>query len=377
MAGANVSDPQKDLPRHPVVRMGAARLSYCEATTTTASYANPKPHRGSLRAKDPRGDAMSLVTILFWLLVVCDLAALGLLYALGLAAAGPSHTSPLAVTAYFLVLPGILLLGAIAVFAMSGSTLWRGAAFLVAAAPLLSGLLYVAYAKQQIASYQGEGGEFYHLPRGAARDLESAIARGDAAGVSAAATAATANQVGRDGVTALGLAVRRLEKEPGSLDILRSLLEAGADPNLRGDPGEAPLTIAIRVSGKAGAEPIRLLLDAGADPNALTQFGEPVFFAATGITAPKEAMELLLDHGADLSLRKKDGGNALLQAALTQNWEAALLLLERGADWRRLEGLGDRDLRSLLESSRGFKGDSPALAAVARFLDEAEAAGRP
>lgn len=318
-----------------------------------------------------------LIKALFWLLVALDVAALGLVFVLGLAAAGPSHTSPLAVTGVLLILPGVLLAGAVALFVFSGSPLWRGIALLVAAAPLLTTAGYVAYSRQQAARYQSEGGEFFHLPPGAARQLELAIQRDDAAAIPAAAAATDVNQLGRDGLTPLALAVRLLEKQPRPLDVVRALLAAGADPNRRGASAEAPLTLAIRASAKAGPEPVRLLLAAGADPNARTQFGEPAYFAAAGITVPPEVMALLLDHGADLDLRRKDGGDALAQTALTRNWATALLLLERGADPTQSRGPGGKDFRTLLESSRTLDGDSPALAEVLRFLERAEAAGRP
>ena len=67
------------------------------------------------------------------------------------------------------------------------------------------------------------------------------------------------------------------------------------------------------------------------------------------------------------------GKTALLQATLAQNWSAALLLLEHGADWRQVRALDGRDFRSMLEDDARTYGEQPGLAEVRRFHDEAQA----
>lgn len=54
--------------------------------------------------------------IVFWLVVAFDIAVLLLFGALGLAAARPSHTNPLAALIVPLVLPGLVLAGAVLLF---------------------------------------------------------------------------------------------------------------------------------------------------------------------------------------------------------------------------------------------------------------------
>lgn len=73
-------------------------------------------------------------TWLFWGFVALDALGLLLLLVLGLAAAGPSGTSPLSVVLYLLVLRAIPLVASRAIFLRSGSTAWRALAFLLAAA---------------------------------------------------------------------------------------------------------------------------------------------------------------------------------------------------------------------------------------------------
>ncbi len=112
--------------------------------------------------------------------------------------------------------------------------------------------------------------------------------------------------------------------------MIRALLAAGADPNI--SKTELPLQAAIGESRTSGAETVRLLLDAGANPNARGEWGNPAFFTAGG--ASLEVMELLLAHGADVQLRDKQGRSAVVLAATTRNWRVLELLLRRGAPWR-------------------------------------------
>ena len=78
-----------------------------------------------------------LLKVLFWLFVALDVAALGFLFVLGLAAAGPSKTSPLAVVFAMLVVPGSLLLGAVWLFVKAQSPGLRLVAVLLVAAPAI------------------------------------------------------------------------------------------------------------------------------------------------------------------------------------------------------------------------------------------------
>lgn len=230
-----------------------------------------------------------LLKVLFWLFVAIDLAALGLFFVLGLAAAGPSKTSPLAVVLVMLVVPGCLLTAAIALFLKSPSPALRLLACLVVGAPF--GYLAI----QSVLSQQ----------------------------------ALLANPGGIWGETPLTRALGELEKDPTALERVRSLLAGGADPNAEGDM--LPLALAIYAAPKVGDEPLRLLLDAGADPNRRNQFGRPAFFAATGTAATTALVELLLARGVDLQVLGPDGRSAAWSAVDTRNWPVALLLVERGA----------------------------------------------
>jgi hypothetical protein len=310
-----------------------------------------------------------LVKILFWCLVACDVLGLAVFFLLGLAAAGPSKTNPLSVVLLILVLPGMVLFAAILLFVLAKSWLWRGLAFGVAALPLV--LLIGASVAGSISMmlYQRGDGTVAHFLAGGMREVEEAVERNDVAGVRKAAASADLKTLGRDGTSILVVAIGRLEKSPGPPEVLRVLLDSGADPNAGGL--RLPLTAALMASEKTGLEPLRMLLEAGADPNKPDAFGSPAYFLATGARVDPGALLLLLDRGADLELKARDGATALRRAAISQNWPAALLLLQRGANWRETRMLNGMDFRSKVEEEARLDGDAKGLSDVLRFVHEA------
>jgi hypothetical protein len=303
--------------------------------------------------------------VVFWLIVAIDLAAIGLFFVLGLAAAGPSHTSPVSVAIFMLPIPLLLLMGAVLLYLKAQRVWVRGLAFLMVAAPLLFVASAGPLAQWQLSRYRTPDGAFAMFRTGAMREIEEAIARDDAAAVKAAARNTNVNQSARDGSSVLLIAVRRLQQNPGPPDVLRALLEAGANPN---QGGELPLAAAIYASSKSGPEPVKLLLDAGADPNARDPFGNAAYFAATAKSVDPALMQLLLDRGADLRVKSNSGGTVLSQALATQNWNVMLLLLRRGADWRSVRTPMGLDFPSALESNARTFGDQQGLAEVLQFV---------
>ena len=183
------------------------------------------------------------IKILFWLIIACDVGALGLFFVLGLAAGPSSKTSPLAIAAFMLIVPGLLLLGAILVSVLAKSAVWRGLALLAAASPILFVVISSTYSGYDLGQYKDAKGSFASYKPGPMREVEEAIVRNDAAAVAVAARSANLKQESRDGSTVLVVALRQLAKTPGPPDVLRALLQAGADPNAA--QMELPLYVAI------------------------------------------------------------------------------------------------------------------------------------
>jgi ankyrin repeat protein len=144
------------------------------------------------------------------------------------------------------------------------------------------------------------------------------------------------------GETALLLAVRFRDAES-----VRLLLGAGANPEVRDARGRTALLWAgIREDGcsreYASPEIIRLLVEAGADVNVQAAYrGNEAMFVCEDLRhisdtsllqavrrSDVETVRLLVKHGADLSLKNDDGWTALDLAVQTQQEEIVEVLLE-------------------------------------------------
>lgn len=310
-----------------------------------------------------------MIKLAFWAVVALDVLGIGLLFVLGLAAAGGARTNPLQVVLLLLVLPSLPLLASILVFTRAASGAWRLVALLLAAAPLIIAVSARALAEARMRLGTNAQGEMTWFRSGPMREIAEAILRNDASTVARLAPTVDVNRRGTADMTLLVLALRQLQKAPLEHGAVRALLAAGADPDLASQY-EHPLSIAIQRSGASGTEPVRLLLDAGANPNLRSSFGTPVFFAATGVTAPPEVLALLLDRGAELDASGSDGQTALLSAAMARNWKATLLLLQRGADWQQGRTAGGLGVRELVDRDAGQPDPDGARAEVMRLLEQ-------
>lgn len=132
--------------------------------------------------------------------------------------------------------------------------------------------------------------------------------------------------LGGDGRSALDLAVHA-----GHVDVVRVLLEAGADPRQKAGAYDevTPLCLAAMHGYVAVAE---LLLDAGATTGAQGRLNSPPLVLAATATehGHPEAVDLLLRRGADIDGTKKDR-TSLEWAAAFGNVRMVHHLLAHGA----------------------------------------------
>jgi len=135
-------------------------------------------------------------------------------------------------------------------------------------------------------------------------------------------------------------------------DLGLALLEAGANPN----DGESlyhstehPDLACMKLLLSYGAEPnranalkhildredsegVRLLLDAGADPNGTNERADTALHWAVWRGRSVKVITTLLDRGADVNAKRKDGRTAYALAILGGQKEIAALLQSRGAN---------------------------------------------
>ena len=155
-------------------------------------------------------------------------------------------------------------------------------------------------------------------------DIFEAATSGDAERVRAllAKDRSLANAWSKDGFFPLGLAA--FFKRPA---VAKVLLEHGADPRMASKPaGFTPLHSAVADdAGSDVKELVRLLIDAGADPNAFSASGGTPLHTA-GFTGNAPVTEMLLAAGADPGATDAKGLTPLDHARERSHPEVAAIL---------------------------------------------------
>jgi ankyrin repeat protein len=126
----------------------------------------------------------------------------------------------------------------------------------------------------------------------------------------------------------------------GRIEMVRALLEAGANPNVAGLHGYTPLYHAVE---RDHIEVIGALLEAGANPNAPVE-GLSTALHKAAVYGNVGAINLLLEFGADNRIQDSDGRTSLHAAHYP---EVIHLLLASGAD----PSIQDRDGNTALHQA--------------------------
>jgi ankyrin repeat protein len=150
-------------------------------------------------------------------------------------------------------------------------------------------------------------------------------------------------------------------------DCLSLLLERGADPNASNEGGATALHWAVPDLAK-----VRLLVEKGANVNARSSdAGRTPLLVAASYPRSVDVLRLLLQNGADLKAKDKNGVHALGRAVEFSDLESVRFLVESGANVSDEAGYGEfgplwafaRHDAKLAEYalSRGFKVPKEAL----------------
>ncbi len=125
-------------------------------------------------------------------------------------------------------------------------------------------------------------------------------------GETAAVSAALEKGIPADQKTAEGHSALMTAAFNGHVETMKVLIDAGADVNLRVNQGVTPLMAACGPYPAA----VRLLLENGAEVNATDEIENftALMYAATDGLSP--VVDILLEHGADPSMKDVDGDTA-------------------------------------------------------------------
>ena len=194
--------------------------------------------------------------------------------------------------------------------------------------------------------------------------LFQAIQKNDEAAVKRVLTDANAQDA--EGTPALMAAVLY-----ASADCVKLLLDHGADANARNAAGATALMWATPDLAK-----VKLLVAAGADVNARsTNLQRTPLLIAASYPGSVEVLRVLLDHGADIHAKDRNGVHALGRATLSADVGVVRFLVEHGCDPNE-PGYGSnvRYARQYLPTleyllSKGAKMEKDALAAAAHWQD--------
>jgi ankyrin repeat protein len=163
------------------------------------------------------------------------------------------------------------------------------------------------------------------------------------------------------------------------LEIVRRLLERGANPNIRVRDNtltrtiftmqwffEVGATAFIRAAQSGDTELLELLLKHGADPKLVTELGDSALTVAGGIgwvegvtyeRSPQDnidTIKLLLDLGLDPNYANSEGRTPLMGAALKGRNDVVQLLVDRGAQLDTRDR-GSRDTDKIASQAAGHR----------------------
>lgn len=145
------------------------------------------------------------------------------------------------------------------------------------------------------------------------------------------------NMLDNNGSVALSYAIASITTF-ASLNTLKVIIDAKADLNIPNGSGVTPLMIAIL---KSRVSMVKMLIDAGANINLQTKNGDTALMVAV---SNDNILQLLIDAKADLNIQDCDGNTVLSLAVRNSHPSAVKMLIDAGANINIQNNLGSTPL---------------------------------
>ena len=113
-----------------------------------------------------------------------------------------------------------------------------------------------------------------------------------------------------------------------SVNTMQSLINYGAKVNATNNKG---MTALLKACAYRQMDVVKVLLETGADPTIVDDAHYSSLHAAVDGRCSIGTLRALIDHGAHIDVTRKDGTNALLRACTTRQSGSVIFLLEAGA----------------------------------------------
>lgn len=133
--------------------------------------------------------------------------------------------------------------------------------------------------------------------------------------------------------------------EKGNLEIVRTLLLAGARGKVKDGSGRTPL---MYMRANATPDLVRELLSAGVKVNASDESGETALMNAASLSN-YDVMKELIENGAKIDVKDDEGKTALMFAASNEDPRMAKLLIDAGANVNARDHSGKTALMTAAE----------------------------